>query len=300
MKKINIFLAAAILFTPLSMLAARSYSIAIILSGSDVQYEKAAAGFEKTIKKAKLTRFLLGEGGDEAAIKNVKRSSPDLIVAIGTTALEASKSFGKIPVVYCVVFAEKGSLPGNSAGVTLTIPAGERMEQISKIIPGMSKLGIIYSDESSGEYEKISEEAGRKKIQIVAKKLDSVESFYNDLRDMEDKVDVFLMVPDSKTYMPQSVKFLLTESIMNKFPVIGLSSQYTKAGALMSFDCDYADIGAQAAEIAQKILEGASAGTFGTAPPRKVSYSINVSTASSCKLKVSPGAEAGAGQVFGN
>jgi len=64
------------------------------------------------------------------------------------------------------------------------------------------------------------------------------------------------MVADTKIYFPKSIEHLLREGLSRKIPVIGLSSSYTKAGSLISFDCDYEDLGRQTAEFALRILAG--------------------------------------------
>ena len=65
-----------------------------------------------------------------------------------------------------------------------------------------------------------------------------------------------MVILDSKVYFSQTIRLLLLESMKNKVPVVGLSSFFTKAGAVISFDSDFKDMGAQAAEISAKVLSG--------------------------------------------
>ena len=115
------------------------------------------------------------------------------------------------------------------------------------------------------------------------------------------RIDWFLMIPDTDIYFPKLVEHLLRESLKNKFPVIGLSSTYVEAGALVSFDCDYEDLGKQAAELAlaSGMLEGEKQVNTRFVRPRKVKLSLNLLTADILGIKVPPEVIEQASPVFG-
>jgi putative ABC transport system substrate-binding protein len=89
------------------------------------------------------------------------------------------------------------------------------------------------------------------------------------------------------------------ESVKQRFPVIGLSRFYTKDGALLSFDCDYKDLGRQAGEIAMRIIEGAKPQEIHPVAPRKLSYSLNMAVAEKFGIKFTPDIVKGAGYLYG-
>jgi putative tryptophan/tyrosine transport system substrate-binding protein len=58
-----------------------------------------------------------------------------------------------------------------------------------------------------------------------------------------------------------------------------LSSLYTRAGALLSFDCDYVNLGRQTGEIALRLLNGENIAGIKEEHPKDVKISINLSVA---------------------
>jgi putative ABC transport system substrate-binding protein len=67
---------------------------------------------------------------------------------------------------------------------------------------------------------------------------------------------------------------------------VGPSASWAKAGALYALDWDYADLGAQAAELAARIVRGAAPGAIPLVTPRKVPYAVNPRAAAHMKLEV--------------
>jgi putative ABC transport system substrate-binding protein len=88
-------------------------------------------------------------------------------------------------------------------------------------------------------------------------------------------------------FTPRSVDSILLLTLRDGIPFVGLSPSFVKAGALLSFSCDYADVGAQSAEQALEILGGKSTGDLPIVFPRKVSLYLNLNTARAINLEVS-------------
>jgi putative ABC transport system substrate-binding protein len=81
-------------------------------------------------------------------------------------------------------------------------------------------------------------------------------------------------------------------------PIVGLSSSYTRAGALASFEADYADMGRQAAEMALRIAGGQSPRAIKPSGPRRVKTSINLAVAERLGIAFDPEAIKEADDVF--
>jgi putative ABC transport system substrate-binding protein len=70
--------------------------------------------------------------------------------------------------------------------------------------------------------------------------------------------------------------------------VVGLSRYYSKDGAIISFDCDYLDMGKQAGELAVKIIDGTKPKDIASVQPRKINFSLNLIVAKKLGVKFSP------------
>jgi putative ABC transport system substrate-binding protein len=97
---------------------------------------------------------------------------------------------------------------------------------------------------------------------------------------------------------PQTAEPILLNTLKSKIPLIGLSSSWVKAGALYALERDYVDIGLQSGELAGKLLSGTSADSLPLAYPRKVTYLLNMKTASLMNLEFPQDLIKGALQVF--
>ncbi|MDY6954416.1 MAG: ABC transporter substrate binding protein, partial [Thermodesulfobacteriota bacterium] len=136
-------------------------------------------------------------------------------------------------------------------------------------------------------------------LDLFAESIASQKDFPDAFKDLAKDIDSFLMIPDSKIYFPRLVEFLLLESLKQKIPVVGLSSAYVKAGALVAFDCDYEDLGDQAGELALSILAGKASGLARILRPRKVHLSLNLMAAKRMEVVIDSAIIERAHEVYG-
>ncbi len=91
---------------------------------------------------------------------------------------------------------------------------------------------------------------------------------------------------------------ILLYSFRNRMPFSGLSASWVKAGALYALERDYEDMGAQCAEMAEKVARGRRPASLPPAKPRKVVYTLNLKTAEHLKLSLPPELVEGAAEVY--
>jgi ABC-type uncharacterized transport system substrate-binding protein len=257
-----------------------------VLSFDNPAYRETLKGFTETSGLA-VTDYVMASDEKELSSSVTGAKAYDVIFAIGTKAYAAAKKT-KLPVVFSMVFAEPSE---GGAGVTLVIPAQMKIDKIKEFLPGKKKVGVIYTDESAAAFSQFAAAAKAGGYAIAEKKIPDADGF-SDAFDGMGAIDCYLMLPDTKLYTSQTIKALFSASLSKKIPVIGLSSIYTKAGAYISLDCDYADIGSQSGEIASGLAGG---GKGKVAYPRKVSVSMNSAISKSMGFD---GIEAKADQSF--
>jgi len=103
---------------------------------------------------------------------------------------------------------------------------------------------------------------------------------------MAKNVDVLWGIPDNLVLNTRTAKQILLFSYRNRIPLVGISPEWVKAGALYSLEWDFTDIGAQCGDMALKIMKGTSISTLPPASPRKVLYSVNAKTIKYMKTDV--------------
>lgn len=284
--------------------AAERVAVSVVFSSDLDAYQQAWNGFKEFLGEKKVSfgvsEYHLKEEESEQFYSTINQEKPDIVITLGTKASKLAKEKIKdIPVVFCMVFNPREITGLNITGVSMEIPVETKIKGIKKILPNAKRIGLIYSTESAPDHEEISRVCGLIGFTLFAKKIDSEEGLPGALKDISGQIDCFMMIPDSKIYSPMSVKHLLLESLRKEFPVFGLSSSYTKAGALFSFDCDYADLGRQAAEITLRILNGEKPSDIAPSVPKKIKLSLNRSVAERLGIEIPSQIIKESSKVFG-
>lgn len=284
--------------------AAERVAVSVVFSSDLDAYQQAWSGFREFLGEKKVSfgvsEYHLKEEGSEQFYSTINQEKPDIVITLGTKASKLAKEKIKdIPVVFCMVFNPREITGLNITGVSMEIPAEIQIKGIKEMLPDAKNIGLIYSPGSKADYGAISWVCGQMGFKLITKKVDSEEELSGALKDISSQIDCFLMIPDSKIYSPISVKHLLIQSLREEFPVIGLSSLYTKAGALFSFECDYDDLGRQAAEITLRILNGEKPGDIAPSIPKKTKRSLNLATAKRLGIKIPSQIIKEASEVFG-
>jgi len=292
--------------TTVSFAAENSALIAVVLSDNIQPYNDAVKGFKNYLSQRKTNiktvDYALNEYKENeltGVVDKILSNKQNLIFTIGTYATKAiQKSARDTSVVFAMVLTPD-KVGVSPPGVIMDIPSAVKFDNLKKILPSVRKVGFIYSADSLSLFEEAVEAGNKFGFQIIGKRIDSGKEFPSAFEDIAGQIDCFLMVADAKIYFPKSVEYLLRESCDRNIPVVGLSSNYVKAGALVSFDCDYEDLGEQAAELALKIMEDGGSLNAQFVTPRKVKFALNLRVVEMLDIKIPAGVLKEASEVFG-
>ena len=279
----------------------------VILKSKNIKpFEQAQHGFEVGLSKEQLKTAISVqnlEGKKDQDVDHlfdkIKEQKPAMVLAIGSAAaLSAREHLNGIPVLFTMVLEpeKNGLLP---PGVTIKLSTKEKLEILRRLLPKTTRIGVIYSAESEVDWNEIVKETQRQGYQVVGKKIESGDVLPSTFDSMATGIDLFFMVADSKLYAPKTVEYLLLASIKHEVPVVGLSSSYTKAGALVSLEYDREDSGFTAAQMAVRILKGQDPAALGYQHPSRILYSLNAEVAKRMKIHFSDEAFKNADEVFG-
>mgnify|MGYP000430428857 CR=1 FL=1 len=284
--------------------ASTEIEIAVIFSSDIDPYQQSYKGFKDYIAGEEITPLIsthyLQKQSPEIIIQQILTENPDLVLTIGPQAtILAEKEIRKIPVIFSMILNYREINNSNSTGVYLDVPARVKLNYIKKILPDAKRVGVIYSSKSSHVFNDIFMECNKMNYKLIGKKVSTSKEFKNAFKEISGKIDSFLMIPDTKVYFSQSVKYLLLEGIRRKLPVIGLSSTYTKAGAFASLESDYYESGKQAATIALKIINGSKPASIKPIDPVHVKLSINLLVAERLGILIPSHIRKESSEVFG-
>jgi ABC-type uncharacterized transport system substrate-binding protein len=274
--------------------------VAIIKSLDLPEYNLAYEGFVNQLTETghniiPLSYVLArGDSANEVLMKAVHSASPDLILALGTRAArEAQKHLSHVPIIYSMVLTPPDNASAETAssmtGATLTIPLSVQVDELKRAFPTLKRIGII-SDPS--RTQALADSAARlchKRGLIAHVGWARGEGEVPDaVRALKDSIEILWMIPDETVLTPRSSRFIIFELIKSGVPVIGLSSAYVKAGALMSLDCNYTDICRQSAELAVRVLAGQKPGQLPFTIPRTYTRSLNLKIMEHVRIQMDP------------
>lgn len=291
MKKLLTFLLLLTLSAPWPALAGHG-GVSVILSSDIPPYRQAFEGFKGAVQgKNGAARFFehnLAKEGD-GVMERIADEHPLLVFAVGPEASKlARERIRNLPVVSAMVLNAESLAGPNATGVSLDIPVRMKLEKIRRILPNAGRIGVIYSPASAHIYGEISQACRALGLQAVGREIASGKELHDTFDEMERRIDLLFMVPDTKIYFPKSIEYILMEGVKHKVPIVGLASSYTRAGAIVSFEADYADLGRQAGEMALRIAGGEKPSRIEPARPKRVKMSVNLVVAERLGIRVPP------------
>jgi putative ABC transport system substrate-binding protein len=277
-------------------------NVVVVLCSDMDSYKQSADGFKNYIAKNKpavKVEIINQKTNDSSRLAtSILTQKPSVIYAIGSEPMKMLKEKSiDIPVVFSMVLSPQDfSLP-NMTGISLDVSAEVRMQIVQKLLPNAKKIGVMYSDNTANIYDEIASYCAKNGLQLIAKKIQGDNEIAAAIGNIG-AIDCFVMIPDTKIYFSQSVQLLVLESLKQKFPVLGLSSFYTRGGTFASCECDYKELGGQAGELVVRILSGEKPVSIGLQRPRKVQFSVNGNIAAKLGIKFSSTIEQEASERF--
>lgn len=286
MAKQNIVILAfcAIFFLHVSNTAAQN--IVVLKSANLKPYNEALKGI-KDVCKTDMKEITLSGTDNSKIIEKIRSADPELVIAIGQSALSSMKEIENIPVVYAMVSNPNALLSGkhNVPGVSMNVSVEEQLTALLRIVPQVKRIGIIYDEKKTKHlFEKARKVAIFSGVTLISRETSDPKEVPSLIAGMKGKIDAFWMLPDTTVLSTESIKYLHLFSLENRIPVLSFSRKYIKMGSLISLDVDAVDIGRQAGEIANQILGGRSIRNIQMHPPRKVVLTTNLWVADLFKI----------------
>lgn len=228
--------------------------MAVVVSADLKPYREVLQGLREAARCS--VREVSLQGGD--ALERIRRSSPDVVVAIGTDAFRKVSSLREVPLVHVMVIPAEAERvrAGNRSGVSMDIAPATWLGTIKRVFPNAKRVGVPYNPENTGafvaEAQRVAANAG---VELVTRSVRGPDDVPQALTGMG-PVDVLWMLPDPTVAAPPMSEHLIRYSIQHRVPIMTFSSKYLDMGAVASLDVDPRDMGIQAAELANSIVKG--------------------------------------------
>jgi putative ABC transport system substrate-binding protein len=197
---------------------------------------------------------------DANAARNAAASAA-VVLAIGLDAARVvldARPVGQV-LFGLVPSPEKLGTGEITKAVPMFVGPARQLGVSKDLLPSAKRLGVIYSATSEGlvaDYERAAKAVGASLVKQLVKDRSEVA---NALRELIGKIDVLLLLPDAATLGVDTFKFLLTTAMDSKVPLVGFSQGQAMAGALLTLEVDYGEMGREAAAAAKRALAGSAA-----------------------------------------
>ena len=279
-----------LLFATLFLLVCRVVSageVLVLESEKQPPYEEALKGFmsscDCTISEKKvLSQMSEQELMKENFMKEIRRSRPKLIAAIGIDSLRMVKDIKDIPIVYFMIANPRSLLSSeeNITGVSRHVSPERQLTILQEVLPNVKRVGLLYDPEKTGSFiEKAQDSSKKLGIKLVLKEVHSPKDVDSAIKSIvKEGIDILWMVPDTTVSTQETFEFFIDSSDRNRIPILTFSEIFFK-GAVILVSSDPVDMGKQAGEIAKKILSGTKVADLPKSDARKAVFSLNLKVA---------------------
>jgi putative ABC transport system substrate-binding protein len=289
----------------LSPIVAAAAEIVILKSSDIAAYNQAIAGFKAAVSPSvTLSEYDLQgdlEKGRKLA-RRIRASDPSLVLAVGLKAAKAAQlEIVDIPVVYAMVLdpAKYGLMTRNMTGVLLEVPLERQLALIRAVLPNAKRLGALYDPaKTSATIDEIKRLLRTNSPDLVSAQVGSEREVPAALRGLLPSVGALWLVPDSTVLSDESLRFILNTALEQRVPVIGFSKEFARSGALLCLSVNYTDIGRQAAQLSQKLMDGHVTLPLKPYHPDRLELSLNLKTAKFLGIEIPREVENKADEIY--
>ena len=238
---------------------------------------------------------------DDPAAARPSSSSADLVVALGARAVStATRDYRGVPLIGALITRETVQ-PAAVAGpsVVLEFSPEVELDWVRRMFPAARRVGVIYSSDANARIVTRARDIARAMgLELVARRVTAPSDIPGALNAMASDADVLWGLSDDRVLTPETSKAVLLISLRKRLPFVGLSAQWVRAGAVYALDRDYADMGAQTADLAVRVLDGGSLRGLEAVAPRKLVYSLNLRSAALMRVTIPDNLQRGASEIF--
>jgi putative tryptophan/tyrosine transport system substrate-binding protein len=247
----------------------------------------------------------------ESYARELVELRPDVIVANGAGALvPLLKATRTIPIVFAVVpdpvgagFVQSFAKPGGNTTGFITFQFGlsaKWLELIKQAAPKVSRVAVVqdlaYAN-GRGQFEVMQSASPSLNIELTPIDIRDVPTVQRDIIAFAERPNGGLIATANALAMTNR-DLLVGLASRLKLPSVFFASHFAEAGGLISYGPNFADQFRLAADYVDRILKGANVSELPVQTPTKYDLFINMKTARSLNLQISPTLLAQADEVI--
>lgn len=242
----------------------------LIVQGAAIDaYQQAVDGFTKHFTSSSMpgiaslqpSETIILDPADHDSTSTVNRKEqelqPELIVAVGTPALEAVKRLPP-PIIYLMVPNPDPLIAGRSdiTGVKMMSSPELQFAAIKTTFPAVTRVGFLHNPQRNiGVTDLAREAANRLDLTFIDLTAASDRQALTVMNGMQgNRLDALIIAPEPSIISPILMEGLTLFSLEQQVPLIVFAPKYLQLGGAMTIYTTPEQAGRQAAEMAKRIL----------------------------------------------
>ena len=290
-KRVRLVL-TCVLGAVLCIVPASAAAVVLIVKSDDLpQYDQPIAAFTGAYEGR--AKVIDAEGSREKGESRIRRFAAehdvDAVFALGTQAAYLARTtLPDTPLVFAMALDwRRYALDEAGSGVAVEMPADMLLTRFKLLLPNMSRLGVIYSDQApSATLKAARESAGALGITLIEEDVTHAEDVAGAYRRIRKEIDALWMLPDPVVVTRDNFRYLAERTRRDGIGFLAFSENFVRAGALLSVSPDYATMGSQAAVLVSRMIEDGRS-VLPVQAPIGSSLVINADTARTLDIDVS-------------
>jgi hypothetical protein len=252
----------------ITQVQASPISVTVVLSENSGAYQELGVELSKALPKH-FTMRVVSFGEDIPA--------SDLLIAVGMKAAEALAQKNR-PTLNVLIpragFEKLNRVPSSiHSAIFMDQPLQRQLALINAVLPKATSVGVLY-DTLPTELDSLRMLSSSMHLNILEQKVDQQHPLAGALADLLQVSEVLLVLPDNNVYRSDTIRNILLETYRAQVPMVGLSANYVRAGALCAIYSTPQQIAYQAAEA---IEEFSSTGRL-PSPQYTKEFDVSVNT----------------------
>jgi ABC-type uncharacterized transport system substrate-binding protein len=235
-----------------------------------------------------------------ALVNDLVREKVDVILAVNNVVIRAAKEATKtIPIVmlstvdpvasgYVESFAHPGGNITGLAWLSRDLSA-KRMELLKELLPKMSRVGILWDGDGPGPaiaFKEYTAAAQGFKLDLRSLKVHGPSPNLTGAFQAAKMARVDALIVVANPLMGQFTKQVFELATTNRLPSMTEEGRYVKAGGLISYGANLADLYRRAAGYVVEILKGAKPGDLQVKLAERFEIFVNLNTAKQLNLVI--------------
>jgi putative tryptophan/tyrosine transport system substrate-binding protein len=261
--------------------------IAVLMSSREAEYKEALRGFKESARQPVVAEYDMEDDVDRGRKQLAQieaKIKPELILAVGFSALQAVANQTDIPIVYCMVLNPPSLLGDNAkkvTGASMNIPVEQPLRLLKQLGPNIKRIGVVYNPARTGYLVRRAVSVARQEgLQLVTREVNSARDAIAAVGPLLDEVDALWLIPDETLLQRAVVQQMLLLAYRKRVPLLGLAESHAKMGALLALSfASPQDIGRQAGELANEVLSGKSTADLPYTTARQTNLIVNLKAA---------------------